>query len=82
MRRTLSEEREARIKSRVEAEMSRLPLAEVRSNMYLSTLRSYVEAMGGHLDVRAVFPDGDVVLEHLTDSGEEKIAEEVHAYAS
>jgi transcriptional regulator with XRE-family HTH domain len=94
MRRTLSPEKEAGIKSKVEAEIGRLPLAamrkarrmtqdriaellrvnqgavsklEKRSDMYLSTLRSYVEAMGGHLDVRAVFPDGEVVLEHLAD---------------
>jgi len=39
--------------------------------MYLSTLRSYVEAMGGSLDIRAVFPDGEVVLEHLSDVKEE-----------
>jgi hypothetical protein len=26
-------------------------------DIYLSTLRSYVEALGGHLDVSAVFPD-------------------------
>lgn len=47
---------------------------EKRSDMYLSTLRSYVEAMGGHLDVRAVFPDGEVVLEHLTDPEEDREA--------
>jgi DNA-binding XRE family transcriptional regulator len=40
---------------------------EQRSDMYLSTLRSYVEALGGHLDIRAVFPNGEVVLEHLSD---------------
>ena len=54
---------------------------EKRSDLLLSTLRSYVEAMGGHLDVRAVFPDGEIVLEHLTDS-KEKAAPEEHAYAS
>jgi DNA-binding XRE family transcriptional regulator len=94
VRRKLAPEREARIKSCVSAELSRLPLAEIRkareltqvrlaellqvnqgavskleqrSDMYLSTLRSYVEAMGGHLDIRAVFPNGEVVLEHLSD---------------
>src|SRR5487761_277882 len=33
---------------------------ERRTDMYLSTLRSYVEAMGGSLEIRAVFPDGSV----------------------
>jgi DNA-binding XRE family transcriptional regulator len=41
---------------------------EQRSDMYLSTLRSYIEAMGGHLDIRAVFPNGEVVLERLSDT--------------
>jgi hypothetical protein len=44
---------------------------EKRSDMYLSTLRSYVEAMGGSLDIRAVFPDGEVVLERFSDVKEE-----------
>lgn len=92
LRRTQSAEREARVKKRVEKEMAKLPLAEVRraramtqtqlaqllqvnqgaiskmekrSDMYLSTLRSYLEAMGGALDIRAVFPDGEIVLDHL-----------------
>ncbi len=28
--------------------------------MYISTLRSYIEAMGGELDIIARFPDGEV----------------------
>ncbi len=38
---------------------------EKRTDMYLSTLRSYVEAMGGMLEVRAVFPDGEVKIDLL-----------------
>ena len=34
---------------------------EQRADMYLSTLRSYVHAIGGVLQVRAVFPDGGTV---------------------
>jgi len=30
---------------------------EARSDVYLSTLRSYVEALGGHLEIAAVFGD-------------------------
>jgi DNA-binding Xre family transcriptional regulator len=30
---------------------------EGRSDVYLSTLRSYVEALGGHLEIAAVFGD-------------------------
>jgi hypothetical protein len=33
---------------------------ERRADMYVSTLRHFIEAMGGQLEIRAVFPDGDV----------------------
>lgn len=35
---------------------------ESRSDVYLSTLRSYVEALGGHLEIAAVFPDERVAV--------------------
>ncbi len=38
---------------------------ERRADMYLSTLRSVIEGMGGELDVRAVFPDGSVRIKNL-----------------
>lgn len=44
---------------------------ERRSDMYLSTLRSYIEAMGGQLEIRAVFPNGEVMLEQLGEAKEE-----------
>lgn len=99
IRRSSSDEDESRIKSRVAAELEKLPLAEMRkarlmtqnrlaellqvnqgaisklekrSDMYLSTLRSYVEAMGGNLEIRAVFPNGEVILEHLGDAKAEE----------
>jgi transcriptional regulator with XRE-family HTH domain len=42
-----------------QAEVCRL---ERRTDMYLSTLRRYVEAMGGQLELRASFPTGGAVL--------------------
>lgn len=33
---------------------------EKRTDMYISTLRGIIKAMGGELEIRAVFPDGDV----------------------
>ena len=33
---------------------------EQRTDVYVSTLRRYIEAMGGRLDIVAHFPDGDV----------------------
>ena len=39
--------------------------------MYVSTLRRYIEAMGGELDVVARFPDGDVRITQFQMAGEE-----------
>lgn len=33
---------------------------EHRADLYLSTLSEYVEALGGQLEIRAVFPDSEV----------------------
>jgi transcriptional regulator with XRE-family HTH domain len=35
---------------------------EHRTDMYISTLRRFIEAMGGSLQIRAVFPDGEVQI--------------------
>ena len=35
---------------------------EQRADMYLSTLRNYVQAMGGILQIQAVFPEGGAVI--------------------
>lgn len=42
-----------------QAQVSRI---ENQADLYLSTLRSYVEAMGGELQLRAVFPDGQAAI--------------------
>ena len=39
---------------------------EKRTDMYISTLRSHIKAMGGDLDVIARFPDGDVRIENFS----------------
>ena len=43
---------------------------ERRTDMYISTLRSYVQAMGGDLQIRAVFPDGEVQIKQFQDVAE------------
>lgn len=35
---------------------------EHRADMYVSTLGHFIKAMGGRLEIRAVFPDGDVKI--------------------
>ena len=38
---------------------------ERRTDLYISTLRRYIEAMGGNLELRANFPDGSVSISSL-----------------
>jgi predicted transcriptional regulator len=40
---------------------------ERRTDMYLSTLRSHIEAMGGQLEIVARFPDGAVKITNFRD---------------
>src|SRR5439155_23968840 len=41
---------------------------EQRADMYLSTLRNYIHAVGGELRIQAVFPDGgSVVIDRFGD---------------
>jgi len=40
---------------------------ERRTDMYISTLRSYIKAMGGDLEVIAKFPDGEVRISNFAD---------------
>lgn len=39
---------------------------ERRADMYISTLRTHVEAMGGELEITARFPDGNVKIANFT----------------
>ena len=42
---------------------------EKRTDMYLSTLRSHIEARGGQLEVVARFPDGAVRISNFAELG-------------
>ena len=39
---------------------------EKRTDMYISTLRSHIRAMGGDLEIIARFPDGDVKISNFS----------------
>jgi predicted XRE-type DNA-binding protein len=56
---------QTRLAEVLEMDQGNISKLEKRTDMYLSTLRSYVEAMGGSLEIRAVFPDGDVKIDLL-----------------
>ncbi|HEY9720891.1 MAG TPA: XRE family transcriptional regulator [Oscillatoriaceae cyanobacterium] len=40
---------------------------EKRTDMYISTLRNMIQAMGGTLDIIAHFPDGDVRIKQFAE---------------
>ena len=62
--RKLSQEAIATVLGAKQASISKL---EHRTDMYVSTLRSYIEAMGGTLEIVAQFPDGEVRITQFTD---------------
>ncbi len=43
---------------------------ERRADMYISTLRSHIEAMGGELEVIARFPEGTVKISNFSEIGQ------------
>ena len=57
--RKLTQQQLARTLDMSQAAVSQI---ESRTDMYLSTLENFVEAMGGRLELYAVFPDGRVKL--------------------
>ncbi|MCL2660283.1 MAG: helix-turn-helix domain-containing protein [Acidobacteriaceae bacterium] len=40
-------------------------MMEKRTDMYVSTLRSYIKAMGGELKITAEFPEGSIQIEQF-----------------
>jgi DNA-binding Xre family transcriptional regulator len=62
--RELTQQHLAQIFKSSQGSISRL---ERRTDMYISTLEKFIEAMGGKLEIRAVFPDGAV---RITQFGE------------
>ena len=49
---------------------------ERRTDMYVSNLRSYIEAVGGKLNIEAQFPQGSVVITNFSDAGEDRVEAE------
>ncbi len=62
--RQMSQEKLAELLGGKQASVSKL---EHRADMYVSTLRSYVEALGGALEIVARFPDGNVKIRQFRD---------------
>ena len=58
---------QARLAETLGLAQSEISKIEHRTDLYLSTLRSYIEAMGGELDIIARFPDGAVRVNQFED---------------
>lgn len=46
---------------------------ERRTDMYISTLRNFIRAMGGELEIVASFPDGNVKISQFENLGENAV---------
>lgn len=57
------------------ANQSSVSKLERRADMYVSTLRSYIEAMGGELQIMAKFPDGEVRIGQFSKIGDSMASE-------
>ena len=44
---------------------------EQRADVYVSSLRSYIEAVGGRLKIVAEFPEGEVAITNFSDVGDD-----------
>jgi transcriptional regulator with XRE-family HTH domain len=67
--RALSQQELAEVLGLNQATVSKL---ERRTDMYLSSLRRFVEAMGGELEISASFPDGKVRIQLFEELDAEK----------
>ena len=72
--RALSQQELAEVLGLNQATISKL---ERRTDMYLSSLRRFVEAMGGELEISARFPEGKVLIQLFEDLEEGKEPAEV-----
>jgi len=65
--RKMSQEQMAKNLHTRQSNVSRI---EKRTDMYISTLRSVIKAMGGDLEIVARFPDGDVRINQFEELDE------------
>ena len=56
---------EARMADLLEMDQGSVSKLEQRMDMYIRTFRSYIEAMGGQLNLIVTFPHGQVEIENI-----------------
>ena len=69
--RHLSQEQLAAV---LEVQQPAVAKLEKKTDMYISTLRRFIEAMGGQLEIKAHFPDGDVTINQFEELDEKRPA--------
>ncbi len=62
----------AKVLKVTQSEVSKI---ENRTDVYISTLSNYVEAMGGQLEIRAVFPEGKVRINQFEELSRKTVEE-------
>jgi transcriptional regulator with XRE-family HTH domain len=66
--RTAREFTQAELSQVLRVDQGSISKLERCTDMYIGTLRRYIEAMGGSLQIRAVFPDGEVQINQFEDT--------------
>src|ERR1700689_2473529 len=66
--RTAREFTQAELSQVLKVDQGSISRLERRTDMYIGTLRRYIEAMGGSLQIRAIFPDGEVQIKQFEDA--------------
>lgn len=56
---------QAELAERLETAQGAVSRLEKQQDMLLSTLRDYIRAIGGRLEIRAIFRDRAIALDHL-----------------
>ena len=69
--RHLSQEQLAAV---LEVQQPAVAKLEKKTDMYISTLRRFIEAMGGQLEIKAHFPDGEVTINQFEELDEKRRA--------
>jgi DNA-binding XRE family transcriptional regulator len=83
---TLHQLREARSLTQVslakvlEVNQGAVSRMEKRTDMYVSTLRNFIQAMGGRLQVKAIFPEGEVEIDQFENLAEPR--QQIHSATS
>lgn len=68
--RRLSQEDLAR---ELEVQQPAVAKLERRTDMYVSTLRRYIEALGGELEIKAKFPDAEISIANFSELDKETV---------